>query len=438
MSGRFAALFAFLILVIALLAVAVWLLLEERSAHPVPTGPVPATPEPLEPELVLEAAGFGDLPGWEEERPAAALPALRASCRVFRARAPGSAVGADRAATTAGDWRRFCSRLASLGRAPAVGAVRALIEEELTPWAVTDRGRERYALLTGYYEPELRGSRRRHGDYRIPLHRVPGDLVTADLGEFREDLEGRTIAGRVVGRELVPYPERAEIAAGALAGRDLELVWVDDPVDAFFLQVQGSGRVVLEGGTVLRVGYAGQNGWPYFAIGRELVERGALTLEEVSLQSIRRWLEENPEEADEVMATNPSYVFFRELRGPGPLGSLGVPLTAGRSLAVDARFLPLGAPLWLAGEAPRLPEPFPEGGTPEEQRPVGSEPLRRLVVAQDTGGAIRGPLRGDLFWGPGERAEVLAGHMKHPGRLWLLLPSGTRPGLSSSEAAGAP
>jgi membrane-bound lytic murein transglycosylase A len=301
---------------------------------------------------------------------------------------------------------------------------------------VTDRGVEREGLFTGYYEPELRGSRRRHGPYQTPLYREPGDLIQVDLGAFREDLEGRRIAGRIVGGRLEPYHDRRSIDRGALAGRDLELVWVDDPVDAFFLQVQGSGRIVLEDGTVLRVGYDAQNGHPYTAIGRELVERGEMPLEEVSLQSIRRWLEAHPEEAPDLMATNASYVFFRMLGGAGPLGSLGVPLTPGRSVAVDPRFLPLGAPVWLAGSMPALPDEVASGPSTEPTEPIGSLPLRRLLVAQDTGGAIRGPVRGDVFWGAGERAEAVAGRMKHPGRLWLLLP--TDPTGASSGLADHP
>lgn len=428
MPRRFAALLAFLILVIALLAMAVWVLLEEREVTVPELPPVELPPPPPpEPELALEPASFGDLPGWEEDALAEALPALLASCRVFTRRGAGEPVGPDGLAGTAGDWREPCAAAARL-RGAGAAAVRAFFESRFRPWAVSDRG-EREGLFTGYYEPSLRGSRRRHGPYQTPLHARPRDLVEVDLGEFREDLEGRRIAGRIEGTRLRPYPDREAIAAGALAGRGLELVWVDDPVDAFFLQVQGSGRVVMEDGTELRLGYAAQSGHPYTAIGRELVDRGEMTLEEVSLQSIRRWLEAHPEEAAEVMAVNASYVFFRRLEGPGPLGSLGVPLTPGRSLAVDRRFLPLGAPLWLDALVPHVPE--------GAEAPAGDRRLQRLVVAQDTGGAIRGPVRGDLFWGPGDRAEVVAGHMKHPGRLWLLLPREVEVELEAEAKAKA-
>jgi membrane-bound lytic murein transglycosylase A len=280
---------------------------------------------------------------------------------------------------------------------------------------VTDRDRPD-GLFTGYYEPLLRGSRRYGGAYTVPLYRAPDDLVLIDLGLFKPDLAGREIAGRIDGRQFVPYFGRAEIDAGALEGRGLELVWVDDAIDTFFLQIQGSGQVELDDGARIRVGYDGQNGHQYRAIGRDLVAQGALTLEEVSLQSIRDWLIAHPAEAREIMARNASYVFFRERpeldAADGPIGAQGVPLTAGRSLAVDRRYIPLGTPIWLESTAP-----WPEG----------EGPLRRLVIAQDTGGAIKGPVRGDVFWGTGPRAEAIAGHMKSQGRYVVLLPKAAAP-----------
>src|SRR6185295_10813052 len=232
---------------------------------------------------------------------------------------------------------------------------------------------------------------------------------SVDLGRFRADLKGKRIAGKVEDGALVPYFDRKAIDEGALAGRGLELVWVDDPVDAFFLEIQGSGRIVLPDGEQIRVGYAGQNGYVYSAIGRELLKRGVLTKEQLSMQSIREWLEANPDEGRDVMRTNASYVFFRELSEEGPVGSLGVVLTPERSLAVDPLFVPLGVPVWIDTT-------IPAGA------PGGARPLQRLLVAQDTGGAINGPVRGDVFWGPGDEAAATAGSMRQPGRLWLLLP----------------
>lgn len=377
---------------------------------PEPTPAPQPTPEPTPPpdRLDLAEASWGALPGWHADETAAALPALRRSCAVWRQRPAGDAVGTAGVAGTVADWLPLCDAVAAVP-AGDHAAARATLERLARPVAVTNRG-EATGLFTGYYEPTLRGSRTRGGPFQIPLYVRPPELVQVDLGRFREDLRGRRVAGRVVDGELLPYHDRSGIDEGALAGRGLELVWVDDPVDAFFLEIQGSGRVELAGGGTLRVGYAAQNGHPYTAIGRELVARGAMPLEQVSMQSIRDWLAANPREAVEVMRVNASYVFFRELTGEGPLGAQGVALTPGRSLAVDPRFLPYGPPLWLATTYPAA-APGEEGA-----------PLQRLMVAQDTGGAIRGPVRGDVFWGPGDEAAEIAGRMRQEGRLWLLLP----------------
>jgi membrane-bound lytic murein transglycosylase A len=232
------------------------------------------------------------------------------------------------------------------------------------------------------------------------------------------ELKGKHISGRVAGDQLVPYHDRAAITTkAALAGQNLELFWTDDPVAAFFLEIQGSGQLVLPDGHRARVGYAGQNGRTYRAIGKDLVEAGAIPKEGVSLQAIRDWLRANPDAAAEMMSRNPSYVFFRELRGvaegDGPLGAQGVPLTPGRSLAVDRRFLPLGVPLWLETVVPVMDGPDAE--------------FRHLVIAQDTGGAIKGPVRGDLFWGAGPEAEHGAGHMQSRGGYFALLPRSLAP-----------
>jgi membrane-bound lytic murein transglycosylase A len=264
-------------------------------------------------------------------------------------------------------------------------------------------------LFTGYYEPTIRASRTRGGAYQTPIHMRPDDLVEVNLGEFREALKGQRIAGKVVEGKLKPYADRAEIADGALAGRNLEIFWAADPVDVFFMQIQGSGRLQFDDGSTQRVGYAAQNGHVYFAIGKELVRRGALTPDAVSLQTIRAWLQANPGAARDVMNANPSYVFFRPLQTAGPVGSTNVVLTPERSLAVDPKFIPYHTPLWLETTLPN------------------GEPLRRVMVAQDTGGAIVGAVRGDVFFGAGAQAESWAGEMKQPGRYALLLPKGTVP-----------
>ncbi len=362
------------------------------------------------PGLTLVAARYADLPGWESDRQGEALAALRRSCgRIERLanEAPSDRLAGPKAQARGGhaaDWRPACAALAAVdGQDHA--AVRSAIEQHFRPFRALGQGSPS-GLFTGYYEPELKGSRRRHGPYTQPIYARPPDLIEVDLGRFSTEWQGRRLVGRLAGTRLEPYPDRAVIDGGALAGKELELAWVDSAVDAFFLQIQGSGRVALEDGSLLRLGYAAGNGQPYVAIGRVLVEKGAMSLDQVSLQSIKAWLVAHPEEAPAVLQRNPSYVFFQVLNGDGPNGSEGVMLTAGRSLAVDRSFLPLGLPIWLDVADPLEP---------------GSR-VRRLVVAQDTGGAIKGPVRGDLFWGHGPEAEARAGRMRSAGGYWLLIP----------------
>jgi membrane-bound lytic murein transglycosylase A len=358
--------------------------------------------------LVLAPASFSDLPGWREDKLARALPAFLRSCAKIAALPDETPLGGDGLAGTAGLWKPACAVAAQVPPG-AEAAARAFFESHFRPFAAADGG-ERTGLFTGYYEALLRGSRKKSARYHVPLYGRPPELVTVDLGKFRDDLKGKRLAGQVEDGVLLPFPDRAAIEKGALAGRGLELVWVDSAVDAFFLQIQGSGRVRLAEGGEVRVGYAADNGRPYTAIGRELVRRGIYQPKEVSMQSIRRWLEQNPAEAEGLLNTNASYVFFEEIHGEGPLGAEGVPLTPGRSLAVDLQHWPLGVPLWLDATAPAARDNEPDHS------------LRRLFIAQDTGGAIRGPVRGDVFWGAGPDAEAVAGKMKHPGRLWVLLP----------------
>jgi membrane-bound lytic murein transglycosylase A len=419
-KGRYPLLVLLLVL-LGLAALALWLRYQPQDFDEL----IGQLGGPAEDRLVLEPASFASLRGWRQDAVADALPAFLRSCKRIAALPDEAEMGGAGFAGTAAAWKPACAAAAQV-RAGNHAAARAFFETWFEPAAVTNHGNP-LGLFTGYYEPLLRGSRKRSGRYTVPLYARPPELVMIDLGKFRESLRGQRIAGRVEDGALVPYPDREAIEKGALAGRGLELIWVDDPVDAFFLQIQGSGRIRLAEGGELRVGYAAQNGHPYFAIGKDLIERGALKSKEVSMQSIRRWLEEHPELADEVMARNASYVFFQILKGEGPLGAEGVPLTPGRSLAVDLEDLPLGVPVWLAGAMPAVEE-----GAPDRK-------LRRLLVAQDTGGAIRGPVRGDVFWGDGNEAAAIAGRMKHRGKLWVLLPRGlaAEPESSSPEDAEA-
>jgi len=359
----------------------------------------PAPPGPA--RLVLEPASFDALPGWNGDDVAATIPALLQSCARRQTLTPTATVGPAGIGGTVADWRSPCAAAAAL---PAGDdqAARHYFEVWFQPWLATDNGVPD-GVFTGYYEPLLEGARERGGVNQTPLLRRPPDLVTVQLGLFRPEWHGERTAGRVVGGALVPYPSRAEIERGALDNSRLALFWVADPVDAFFLQVQGSGKVRLPDGTVVGVGYDGQNGRPYVSIGKLLIERGELTREQVSLDAIRAWIRAHGQEGRALLDANPSYVFFRAIAGPTPVGAEGVVLTAGRSLAVDPAFLPLGVPLWLDVVNDDVP-------------------LRRLVIAQDTGGAVRGPVRGDLYWGSGREAEHAAGSMKAHGRYFLLLP----------------
>jgi len=360
-------------------------------------------------DVRLTLAGFGDLPGWSEGDMRAALSAFRRSCASFEAMDPEALLGGENYSGKVREWLPVCQTARRAGASKT--AARIFFEENFRPFAISDaEGRE--GLFTGYYEPVLRGSRTRSAEYPTPLYGRPGDLVIVDLGRFRPGLAGDRLAGRVEDGQLLPYPSRGDIVRGVLEGRATPLLFVDSGIDAFFLHIQGSGRVELaEGGTV-RVGYEAQNGHPYVAIGRVLIDAGEITKDGVSMQSIRTWLQDHPDRAEEVMDTNPSYVFFREMElgdpALGPVGAQGVGLTDEASLAVDRRFHAFGMPMWLDGFAPQAGE--------------GDRKFQRLLIAQDTGGAIRGVVRGDVFWGHGAGPADIAGRMQHRGELYVLLP----------------
>lgn len=355
--------------------------------------------------LTLEKVSFSKVPGWNNDALEQSLKAFEKSCNTVLKRDENAPF--KQAFPYAGlnkDWQKACRSLLMTYPQTAYDT-RVFFEEYFTPYAIY-ANHDDEGLFTGYYEASLRGSVTKTSKYNYPLYKRPSDLIMVDLGDFRDELKGQRIAGRVIEARLKPYEDRAQIEQGALSNQGLELVYVDDPIAAFFLQIQGSGRILLEDGSEMRVGYDGQNGHPYHAIGRTLIEKGVLTKENVSLQTIREWLENNPAEAQIVKNTNPSFVFFKQLEGDGPLGGSGLALTAGRSLAVDYTYIPYHAPIFVD-----LENPLPE--TPR---------IQRLMIAQDTGGAIRGPVRGDIFWGHGKLAEDIAGIMKSKGKAWILLP----------------
>ncbi len=358
--------------------------------QPVPQ-PAPLPPQPAPPQAwpALRPAAWPNVTSWGDDSLAAAWPALLQSCSALQ-KQPA--------------WQAVCADAQAL-RNPDDAAVRAFLEQRFQPWQATQDDGSDEGLITGYYEPLLKGDRVRTERARYPLYAVPDDLVTVDLAGLYPELKNLRLRGRLVGNKLVPYAARRDIEAPGFAGK--AIAWAEDPVDLFFLQIQGSGRIELPDGSHLRVGYADQNGHPYQSIGRLLVERGELTLDQASMQGIKDWGARNPDKLPDLLDANPSYVFFRELPNglAGPLGALGVPLTAGRSIAVDPRYIPLGAPVFLV-----------------TTQPNSTQPMNRLVMAQDTGGAIRGGVRADFFWGFGDAAGDLAGRMKQRGRLWVLLP----------------
>lgn len=372
----------------------------------------PKTPPPDTADTPsFRAVPFSALPGWASDRHAAAIPALIRSCPPLEKRGVRVSGGSfEKSFGGAAIWQSICAEARTL---PAGNdrAARTFFERRFTPAAVTGKDGPD-GLITGYYEPELQGSRKRQGQFNVPLHVRPPDLVSVNLGRFSDALKGKRIAGRVVKGRLVPYHNRSQIESGALRGKKLELVWVNDAADAFFLHIQGSGRIKLRDGKVLRVGYAATNGQAYTAIGRALIARGEIPRERMSMQAIRKWMAANPAAGAKLMRTNKSYVFFRALTGPGPIGAQGVALTPERSIAVDRGILPLGLPVWLDTVLPD----------------TATTPYRRLMIAQDTGGAIKGAVRADVFWGPGARAAQLAGSMKSTGRYWFLRPRSASPG----------
>jgi membrane-bound lytic murein transglycosylase A len=267
-------------------------------------------------------------------------------------------------------------------------------------------------LYTGYYEPILEGSRTRTQRFAYPIYGKPKDLLEIPPGTFKSKYEGEKWVGRLEGSRMVPYYTRREIdGEGVLSGRHLEILWLEDPVDLFFLQVQGSGQIRLPDGQIVRVNYTASNGRPYRSIGRLLVEEGVIPEGQISLQRLRGYLKGHPEERNRILFTNERYIFFREVE-KGPLGSLEVPLTGGRSIATDHRFFPPGGLAFIRSMKPVI----------DSEGTIRSwEPFSRFVLNQDTGGAIKGPGRVDLFWGNGQEAEMAAGHLQHPGTLYFLI-----------------
>ena len=351
---------------------------------------------------LLKPAKWEDIEGYTEDDINVAWPAWLQSCSALK----------NITQNNQQPWLAACNAAGALSKSnkqPSKQEVQAYFVEFFNVYSTSNADDTNTGLITGYYQPLLKGSRNKSSQYPHPLYKQPADLITVDLGETYPELKNKRVRGKIKGNKLVPYPTRAEIetATSPLAGN--ELVWIDDQVEGFFLQVQGSGIVQLDNGQTMQVGYSDQNGQAYNSIGRVLIERGELTKDQAGMQGIKDWARNNPQKLRDLMNTNPSYVFFRELPAglSGPLGALGVPLTAERSVAIDPRYVPLGAPVFLSTTLPN-----------------SNKPLKKFMLAQDTGGAIKGGVRADYFWGAGETAGKQAGSMKQQGKIWVLLPKG--------------
>ncbi|WP_372918124.1 murein transglycosylase A [Sandarakinorhabdus sp.] len=369
---------------------------QERPAAPVtapPVSPLPMAPPAILVPLTTRAVDAGvaatDMPALPEA--AAAVAAFRKSCAGLTRREDLSGL------TRPEDWQQSCTAAAAV----AAGQEEAFFRDQFR--AINIAGGAGFA--TGYYEPEIAASLIREPGYDVPLYRRPADLIEVPLGDFAASLKGRTVRGRVQGNRLVPYATREQIAGGALVGRQLEMAWAADPYEAFFLEIQGSGRLRLPDGRIVRIGYDGQNGRDYVAIGRLMIEQGKLVRGKAGMAQIITWLRANPADAPAILNANPSKIFFRELKGDGPVGAMGAPVTPFVSVAADPAFIPLGAPLLV-----------------ETTLTAPATPFARLMVAQDTGGAIKGANRIDLFLGPGTEAAVIAGAQSSPARVIVLIP----------------
>ncbi len=373
-----------------------------------PVGVPPTTPAPAPTVIakpVFTPATWADLPGWNTDAVEAAWPAFRIGCRALLADPKTQPL-----------WQPACAHSETVD-ASSKNSVRTFFETHFIPYKVAATDGNDTGRVTGYYEPLLKGSRERTTQFSVPLYAPPPDLLTVDLSSLYPELKDKRVRGRVDGNKVVPYWTREDIERGTPPTTAKPLVYVADPVEAFYLEIQGSGRIELAEGSVLRLGYADQNGHAYRSIARVLIERGDLPRERASMQGISAWVKAHPEQTRALLDENPSYVFFREVPPPapgsldaaidGPIGTLGVPLLAERTIAVDTRSIPLGAPVFLA-----------------TTMPLSKAPLQRLVMAQDTGGAIRGAVRADYFWGFGPQAGREAGRMLQDGRMWLLWPKG--------------
>lgn len=362
------------------------------------------------PHPTFRQVTFNQLPGWEKGEFKKSLITFQTSCRAFMKQDPERIVGTDKIDLQVKDWQPACR--AALKINPAEQSAKSFFQKWFVPVEFYGDTPVR-GLFTGYYMPLLKGSYTETEKYKIPIYELPKNLVTIDLGLFISHLKNRKLVGRIQGNKIIPFYTREQINKGAIKDTAKVLLWVNSPIDRLFLEIQGSGIVELEDGQKIYIGYDAQNGHPYTPIAGVLIKKGVMTKHNASMQAIKHYLEAHPNQMDQVINENKSFVFFRKLSLDAALGSQGVALTPGYSLAIDKQWIPMGAPLWLSTTRP------------DSKKPDTNKPMQRLMIAQDTGGAIKGKVRGDVFWGGGDRATLIAGHMKNEGHYWLLLPRHT-------------
>lgn len=355
----------------------------------------------------LHVVHYNHLPGWHHSKVKKSFHTFQVSCKTFLRQNPQDEVGSNAIALKAKDWHPACKAALAMSN-PSHHEAKLFFQK----WFVPVEFRQKLpvkGLFTGYYMPLLHGSMVKTAEYNVPVYGVPDNLISVNMGDFDPHYRHRHLIGRLSGQKLVPYYTRKEITHGAIKDHAPVLLWVNSRIDHLFLEIQGSGVVRLADGKLIYLGYAGENGASYTPVGRVLIAKGVMTKKTASMQGIKKYLEAHPEEIEPVINANKSFVFFKVLHQTAALGAQGVSLTPGYSLAVDRQWIPLGAPLWLSTTRP-------------DRHHQDKHKLQRLMVAQDTGGAIRGIVRGDVFWGAGENATEIAGKMKNPGRYWLLLP----------------
>lgn len=358
---------------------------------------------------LLKKVTFDELPGWKSASFVKSLATFQVSCRAFIKQDPEKEVGTEAINLQVKDWQPACRQALKMNpiteKAAKLFFYRWFVPVEF------DEKHSKPGLFTGYYMPLIKGSYTRSEEFNVPLYELPKDLVTVHLNLFSPDLKKpKQLVGRLVGSQVVPYYTRAQIRKGVLKNTAKVVAWIHSPIDRLFLEIEGSGIIELEDGKKIVVGYHGQNGLPYTSIGGVLMKRKVMTKNNASMQKIKSYLEAHPTEMDEVLNQNQSFVFFHQLPLKAAVGSQGVALTPGYSMAIDKQWIPMGTPLWL------------NTSKPDFNDLDLNKPLQRLMIAQDTGGAIKGKVRGDVFWGGGNKATLIAGHMKNEGHYWLLLP----------------